>query len=181
METLGPCTNWFDDWKVGLRNNWKKKKKLWSIPCQQWHDTQFLHLYENTHMKSRVLTSTKENFLTLPKNKFTSLCSECPTKIDGQTVITTKPTGKCMLSWELPHWLGVGSFKKFEMKFQRKVNKYLPSLIKSLDSSIMEKCNKNLGKVISSIFGVFLRSENTGRSHLLLTLFMYRMCSITWE
>ena len=86
-----------------------------------------------------------------------------------------------MLSWELPHWLGVESPKKFEMKFQHKVNKYLPSLIKSLDSSIMEKCNENLGKVISSILWVFVRSEKTGRSHLPLTLFTYRTCSIAYE
>ena len=55
-----------------------------------------------------------------------------------------------MLSWELPHWLGVESLKKYEMKFQHKVNKYLPSL-KSLDSSFVEKCNNNFRKVISSI------------------------------
>ena len=58
--------------KSGSENLKKKNSKktatcthpqnLWSIPCQQWHDIQFIHLCENTHMKSRVLTSTKENF-----------------------------------------------------------------------------------------------------------------------
>ena len=138
-------------------------------------------MYEKTHMKPRAYFY-KRKFLTLSKNKFTSFHSECPTKIDGLTVITTKSTGKCMLSWELPHWLGVKSLKKFEMKFQRKVNKYLPSLIKSLDSSFVEKCNKNLGKVISSIFffWVFVRSEKTGRSYFPSTLFPYRTSSNTY-
>ena len=40
------------------------------------------------------------------------------------------------------------TLKKFETKFQCKVNEYLPSLIESLDSAIMKKQNENFEKVI---------------------------------
>ena len=130
-------------------------------------------------MKSRVLTSTKENFWHFQKTNLNLSAQNVWPTLMGK-LLTTKPTGKCMISCELSHWGGCKSLKTFEMKFQHKVNKYLPSLIKSLDSSIMEKCNENLGKVISSIFWVFVRSEKTGRSHLPLTLFLCRTCSNTY-
>ena len=113
-----PKSHWFhaqtgsmtEKWVWELKKKEKKRQKIpkmtatWthpqkptvnSMPTVTWH--KFLHLYENTHMKSRVLTSTKENFWHFQKTNL-RLCSECP---------TTKPTGKCMLSWELPHRLGV--------------------------------------------------------------------------
>ena len=43
------------------------------------------------------------------------------------------------------------TLKKFETKFQRKVNEYLPSLIESVDSAIMKKQNENFEKVIFSV------------------------------
>ena len=43
------------------------------------------------------------------------------------------------------------TLKKIETKFQCKVNKYLPSLIESLDSAIMKKQNENFEKVIFSV------------------------------
>ena len=43
------------------------------------------------------------------------------------------------------------ALKKFETKFQRKVNEYLPSLIESVDSAIMKKQNENFEKVIFSV------------------------------
>ena len=65
------------------------------------------------------------------------------------------------------------TLKKFETKFQRKVNKYLPSLIESLDSSIMKKRNENLEKVISSVI-----DTSPGQKRRAEAIFL-RLCSRT--
>ena len=65
------------------------------------------------------------------------------------------------------------TLKKFETKFQRKVNKYLPSLIESLDSSIMKKRNDNLEKVISSVI-----DTSPGQKRRAEAIFL-RLCSRT--
>ena len=94
MESMGQCTNWFDDWKLDLKIEKKKKKKKKSLKRQQhvhthknyghsmptvaWHPIYTL-VWEHTYEVESSYFFYQQKFLT----KNMSLRSECPTRIDG--------------------------------------------------------------------------------------------------
>ena len=98
----------------------------------------------------RVLTVTKENLRHFQDTNLRLFAQNARPRWMGKPLSPPiLPGNVCFPEDFYSDW--GKTLKKFETKFQRKVNKYLPSLIESLDSSIMKKRNENLEKVISSV------------------------------
>ena len=105
----------------------------------------------------RVLTVTKENLRHFQDTNLRLFAQNARPRWMGKPLSPPILPGNVCFPEDFHSDWGK-TLKKFETKFQRKVNKYLPSLIESLDSSIMKKRNENLEKVISSVIDtIFLR------------------------
>ena len=98
----------------------------------------------------RVLTSTKENVKHFQDTNLRLFAQNVRPRWMGKPLgPPILPGNACFPEDFHKDWSR--SLQKFETKLQRKVNKYLPSIIDSLDSSIRKKREENLGKAISEI------------------------------